>query len=308
MPINTSHIDAARLARLIGQWESASISAAAERELESLALDYAHGRPWPSADVRVGFDSELMLIAALADARQSAAAAASEAWTPEELESIGRRFDRAIHQAALSEEGAGVVKTGSTLRRMRRRWLGVGAAAAACCLLFVAGWHAMNLTRGATDAGTASDSTGIFAALPATGQQQSAGTTDTLISYPAASSASAAARTSARNRGPLLAHAAPAAVTPQPVATADVSAPAPAVESDYAYTPDEPEEEANPVYLPAMATLPADRADHSPMIASKAINSAAGHLDDAFADGERSVARVALLLEDLFGNGISLDD
>ena len=57
---------------------------------------------------------------------------------------------------------------------------------------------------------------------------------------------------------------------------------------------------SDPVFLPASATLPAERDDDSVLLASLSIGRSTSNIDEIYSDSEQSMARVALLLEDIF--------
>ena len=64
---------------------------------------------------------------------------------------------------------------------------------------------------------------------------------------------------------------------------------------------------SEPVFLPAVASLPADRGDDSYLLTSHALGNTTSSIDGIYDEAEQSMARVALSLESIF-DGLGLSD
>ena len=325
-------IDDRRLAALIAKWERAELSAEEELLLEEIATEYVltqsgescrgvrasadegralHGAPLQGSAC-LSHDAELRLIADLTLAACVSASAAGR-WSESELSRLDARFDDAIHKAALAESisdtpvnaPAGKARVS---KAFRRKWLRFGVAAAVTCLLFGGGLRLMQYDAAApvgAHHGAPAQESGARLSINGDAPEKTNPLSGRTMMRPYLASASDEGRAQ---------HDAPK----QPSAGGREESRPYELASDERrahhdaplQSPDvmEEDEPSQPVWLPATASLPATRDDDSPLITAKAITSTANHLDDAFTSGEKSVAHVALLLEDLFGDGISLDE
>lgn len=321
------HIDDRRLTALIGKWERAELSADEELLLGEIAMEYVRTRSgescqevWASAadegrahpnkriiaplpeSVCGCHDAELRLIADLALAARAQQTAAVR-WSESELSRLDARFNHAIHQAALAESISDVLAgaTASKVRitkAFRRKWLRFGVAAAVAGLLFGGGLRLMQYGAPAQESGArlsingdAPEKTNPLSGRTMMRPYLASASDEGRAQHDAPKQPSAGGREESRPYE--LASDERRAHHDAPLQSPDVM---------------EEDEPSQPVWLPATASLPATRDDDSPLITAKAITSTANHLDDAFTSGEKSVAHVALLLEDLFGDGISLDE
>ena len=272
-------------------------------------------------------DAELRLIADLALAARAQQTAAVR-WSESELSRLDARFNHAIHQAALAESISDVLAgaTASKVRitkAFRRKWLRFGVAAAVAGLLFGGGLRLMQYDAAApvgAHHGAPAQESGARLSINGGAPVQESGARLFINGDAPEKTNPLSGRTMMR---PYLASASDEGraqhdAPKQPSAGGREESRPYELASDERrahhdaplQSPDvmEEDEPSQPVWLPATASLPATRDDDSPLITAKAITSTANHLDDAFTSGEKSVAHVALLLEDLFGDGISLDE
>lgn len=321
-------IDDRRLAALIAKWERAELSAEEELLLEEIATEYVltqsgescrgvrasadegralHGAPLQGSAC-LSHDAELRLIADLTLAACVSASAAGR-WSESELSGLDARFDDAIHKAALTESisdtsANALAGKARPSKAFRRKWLRFGVAAAVACLLFGGGWRMIEDDAPMHISGS-DEFIGARLSINGDAPEKTNSLSGRTMVRPYLASASDEGRAQ---------HDAPK----QPSAGGREESRPYELASDERrahhdaplQSPDvmEEDEPSQPVWLPATASLPATRDDDSPLITAKAITSTANHLDDAFTSGEKSVAHVALLLEDLFGDGISLDE
>ncbi|GEM_PF-5888262 len=318
-------IDERRLAALIAKWERAELSADEELLLEAIAMEYVLTRSGencrgvrahhiylcgahPQESACLCHDAELRLIADLALAARASASAAGR-WSESELSRLDARFDDAIHKAALAESISDTPANASAgnarvSKAFRRKWLRLGVAAAVACLLFGGAWRMIEddahmhisgrdefVGERLSINGDAPEKTNPLSGRTMVRPYLASASDEGRAQHDAPKQPSAGGREESRPYEQ---------ASDERRAHQDAPLQAPDVMEE-----DEP---SQPVWLPATASLPATRDDDSPLITAKAITSTANHLDDAFTSGEKSVAHVALLLEDLFGDGISLDE
>lgn len=336
-------IDERWLAALIAKWERAELSADEELLLEEIAMEYVltqsgescrgvrasadegralHGAPLQGLAC-LSHDAELRLIADLALVARASASAAGR-WSESELSGLDARFDDAIHKAALTESISDTPANASAgkarvSKAFRRKWLRFGVAAAVACLLFGGGWRMieddapMHISGSDEFVGARLSINGDAPARESVARLSINGNAPEKTNPLSGRTMVRPYLASASDEGRAH-HGAPKQpsaggreeLRPYELASDERRAHHDApLQSPDVMEEDEP---SQPVWLPATASLPATRDDDSPLITAKAITSTANHLDDAFTSGEKSVAHVALLLEDLFGDGISLDE
>lgn len=294
MTNSNPHIDIERARLLVKLWNEAQLDLAGSAELDKLALDYSASEA-KFADAEL--DADLQLIAVLARSRRSADQAASV--SPE----IAARWDAAIAREANAESRGNRRRLSFPMRRRSS----VAAAAVAAFLLLGAGIFTISRSINLGEGNLASS-------RPEVSRSDNSVVAESFSSESAASSASslnAGARSA--NKGKLIAkNIAAIAATASSHANASIGAPGEIIsdadsseamtEFSYANQDSDDYSDSDPVFLPASASLPDVRPDENLRLASLAIDNSGNAFDNARDEGEQSIARVALILEDIFSS------
>ena len=271
----------ARTAELLQRYFAADIS---PRESEELAAAADAHFKCPDSSLPPELDSDLRLVAAIRNLDpEKAWGGIPETAVPDKFE---ERWNRAVHKAATKRK----IPSLSGLRRHRY----AVAASVAVALLSTATWRFTSMPDTHLDINTRQEQTLILAKAEPKVTAEASGQKEP-----------SEKRASVHNGIP---EQTAATVETKHTPTGNVHT------GDIEYSHPESTEETDleelssePVFLPAVASLPADRGDDSYLLTSHALGNTTSSIDGIYDEAEQSMARVALSLESIF-DGLGLSD
>lgn len=271
----------ARTAELLQRYFAADIS---PRESEELAAAADAHFKCPDSSLPPELDSDLRLVAAIRNLDpEKAWGGIPETAVPDKFE---ERWNRAVHKAATKSR----IPSLSGLRRHRY----AVAASVAVALLSTATWRFTSMPDTHLDINTRQEQTLILAKAEPKVTAEASGQKEP-----------SEKRASVHNGIP---EQTAATVETKHTPTGNVHT------GDIEYSHPESTEETDleelssePVFLPAVASLPADRGDDSYLLTSHALGNTTSSIDGIYDEAEQSMARVALSLESIF-DGLGLSD
>ncbi len=271
----------ARTAELLQRYFAADIS---PRESEELAAAADAHFKCPDSSLPPELDSDLRLVAAIRNLDpEKAWGGIPETAVPDKFE---ERWNRAVHKAATKRK----IPSLSGLRRHRY----AVAASVAVALLSTATWRFTSMPDTHLDINTRQEQTLILAKAEPKVTAEASGQKEP-----------SEKRASVHNGIP---EQTAATVETKHTPTGNVHT------GDIEYSHPESTEETDheelssePVFLPAVASLPADRGDDSYLLTSHALGNTTSSIDGIYDEAEQSMARVALSLESIV-DGLGLSD
>lgn len=271
----------ARTAELLQRYFAADIS---PRESEELAAAADAHFKCPDSSLPPELDSDLRLVAAIRNLDpEKAWGGIPETAVPDKFE---ERWNRAVHKAATKRR----IPSLSGLRRHRY----AVAASVAVALLSTATWRFASMPDTHLDVNTRQEQTLILAKAEPKVTAEAYGQKEP-----------SEKRASVHNGIP---EQTAATVETKHAPTGNVNT------GDIEYSHPESTEETDleelssePVFLSAVASLPADRGDDSYLLTSHALGNTTSSIDGIYDEAEQSMARVALSLESIF-DGLGLSD
>ena len=271
----------ARTAELLQRYFAADIS---PRESEELAAAADAHFKCPDSSLPPELDSDRGRVAAIRSLDpETAWGGIPETAVPDKFE---ERWNRAVHKAATKRK----IPSLSGLRRHRY----AVAASVAVALLSTATWRFTSMPDTHLDINTRQEQTLILAKAEPKVTAEASGQKEP-----------SEKRASVHNGIP---EQTAATVETKHTPTGNVHT------GDIEYSHPESTEETDleelssePVFLPAVASLPADRGDDSYLLTSHALGNTTSSIDGIYDEAEQSMARVALSLESIF-DGLGLSD
>lgn len=271
----------ARTAELLQRYFAADIS---PRESEELAAAADAHFKCPDSSLPPELDSDLRLVATIRNLDpEKAWGGIPETAVPDKFE---ERWNRAVHKAATKRK----IPSLSGLRRHRY----AVAASVAVALLSTATWRFTSMPDTHLDINTRQEQTLILAKAEPKVTAEASGQKEP-----------SEKRASVHNGIP---EQTATTVETKHTPTGNVHT------GDIEYSHPESTEETDheelssePVFLPAVASLPADRGDDSYLLTSHALGNTTSSIDGIYDEAEQSMARVALSLESIF-DGLGLSD
>ena len=271
----------ARTAELLQRYFAADIS---PRESEELAAAADAHFKCPDSSLPPELDSDLRLVAAIRNL---------------DPEKVGEAFLKPQCRISLKKDGTAQCAKAATKRKipslsgLRRHRYAV-AASVAVALLSTATWRFTSMPYTHPDINTRQEQTLILAKAEPKVTAEASGQKEP-----------SEKRASVHNGIP---EQTAATVETKHTPTGNVHT------GDIEYSHPESTEETDleelssePVFLPAVASLPADRGDDSYLLTSHALGNTTSSIDGIYDEAEQSVARVALSLESIF-DGLGLSD